>query len=39
LSLCEPVQKAILDWKGIRGADKKDLLERLLKLELDFEKI
>jgi len=35
----EPVHKALLDWKGIRGSDKKDLLERLLKLGLDFEKI
>ncbi len=34
----EPVRKAILDWKGIRGADKKDLLDRLLKLGLEFEK-
>jgi len=35
----EPIQKAILDWKGIRGADKKNLLENLLKAELEFEKI
>jgi len=35
----EPVQKAILDWKGIRGADKKNLLENLRKTELEFEKI
>jgi len=35
----EPVQKALLDWKGIRGADKKKLLENLLKAELEFEKI
>jgi len=35
----EPVQKAFLDWKGIRGADKKNLLENLLKIGLEFEKI
>jgi len=35
----EPVQKVILDWKGIRGADKKNLLETLLEIELKFERI
>ena len=35
----EPVQKIVLDWKGIRGADKKELLEKLLKVDLEFEKI
>jgi len=35
----EPVRKAILDWKGIRGADKKDLLEILHRVNLEFEKI
>jgi len=35
----EPVQKAFLDWKGIRGVDKKNLLENLLKIGLEFEKI
>jgi len=35
----EPVRKALLDWKGIRGADKKGLLENLLKIGLEFEKI
>ena len=35
----EPVRKAVLDWKGIRGADKENLLEKLLKLGLEFEKI
>jgi len=35
----ESVQKAILDWKGIRGADKKSLLEILRKVNLEFEKI
>jgi len=34
----EPVRKAILDWKGIRGADKKGLLEKLIKLGLESEK-
>jgi D-aminoacyl-tRNA deacylase len=35
----EPVCRAVLDWKGIRGADKKILLDRLNKLGLDYEKI
>ncbi|HIE18367.1 TPA: D-tyrosyl-tRNA(Tyr) deacylase, partial [Candidatus Bathyarchaeota archaeon] len=35
----EPVRKAILDWKGIKGADKNNLLENLLKVGLEFEKI
>ena len=35
----EPVQKAILDWKGIRGDEKKDLLEDLRKIGLEYEKI
>ena len=35
----EPVQKAILDWKGIKGANKKGLLEKLREIKLDFEKI
>jgi len=35
----EPVQKAILDWKGIRGTDKKNLLEKLHKIGLEFDKI
>jgi len=35
----EPVQKAMLDWKGIKGAHKKNLLNKLLKIGLGFEKI
>ena len=35
----EPVQKAILDWKGIRGSEKKSLLEDLRKIGLEYEKI
>jgi len=35
----EPVRKAILDWKGIKGSDKKGLIEKLCKIGLEFEKI
>ena len=35
----EPIQKAILDWKGIKGKEKKRLLEDLHKIKLEYEKI
>jgi D-aminoacyl-tRNA deacylase len=35
----EPVRRVFLDWKGIRGADKRILLDRLDKLRLEYEKI
>jgi D-aminoacyl-tRNA deacylase len=35
----EPVEKAVLDWKGITGADKNRLLSLLAEVGLEFEKI
>jgi D-aminoacyl-tRNA deacylase len=35
----EPVEKAILDWKGIKGGDKEKLLNLLSKMNLKIEKI
>ena len=35
----EPVKKAILDWKGIRGADKGRLLKILKLMNLEVEKV
>lgn len=35
----ENVEKVILDWKGIRGADKKPLLKIINDLDLEMEKI
>ncbi|MEM2557438.1 MAG: D-aminoacyl-tRNA deacylase [Candidatus Bathyarchaeia archaeon] len=35
----EPVEKAILDWKGIRGADKENLLRLLKIVGLKIEKV
>ncbi len=35
----EPVKKAILDWKGITGADKNQLLKLLAETSLEIEKI
>jgi len=34
----EPIEKAVLDWKGIRGADKPRLLNLLDEIELEIEK-
>jgi len=35
----EPVEKAVLDWKGIKGADKTRLLSLLSTIGLEVEKI
>jgi len=35
----EPVEKAVLDWKGITGADKNKLLSLLAEVGLEIEKI
>ncbi|MCW4021088.1 MAG: hypothetical protein NWF14_07680 [Candidatus Bathyarchaeota archaeon] len=35
----EPVKKVVLDWKGIKGADKAPLLKILDKIDLEIEKI
>jgi D-aminoacyl-tRNA deacylase len=35
----EPIKKVILDWKGIRGSDKKSLLRSLSEIGLEVEKI
>jgi len=35
----EPVKKAVLDWKGIRGADKERLLSLLRKIDVQTERI
>ena len=34
----EPVEKAVLDWKGIRGADKPRLLNLLGEIDLEIDK-
>jgi hypothetical protein len=35
----EPVKKVMLDWKGITGADKSQLLRLLAETKLEIEKI
>jgi len=35
----EPVKKVVLDWKGMRGADKNQLLRLLAETSLEIEKI
>jgi len=39
LKTVEPVKKAVLDWKGIRGADKERLLSLLRKIDVQTERI
>jgi D-aminoacyl-tRNA deacylase len=35
----EPVEKVLLDWKGIRGADKEPLIKLLKAIGLEMEKV
>jgi len=35
----EPVKKVVLDWKGVTGADKNQLLRLLAETGLEIEKI
>ena len=35
----EPVERAILDWKGIRGSDKATLIDMLDEVGLEFERV
>jgi len=35
----EPVEKVILDWKGIKGADKQRLLSLLREIDIEVEKL
>ncbi len=35
----EPVEKAVLDWKGIQGADRQRLLSLLCEIDIETEKL
>ena len=35
----EPVERVILDWKGIRGSDKATLIDMLDEVGLEFERV
>ena len=35
----EKVESAVLDWKGIKGEDKQQLVEKLTKIGISFEKV